>query len=174
VAPSNGVDWSGAPSTQALTVFGWQGTAGQSGTAGKIFVGTSTGTLTAEQLAQIQFDGFSGVPIILIATGEIVPRPSTPLLTVTGTTDHGNSCVGSAATTITYTLTNSGAAQAEGVSVVSDNTEFVVSNLSNTTIPVDGSVTFDVTFTPNAAGARKTPKGTCGISGLGAGSGISS
>jgi hypothetical protein len=51
-------------------------------------------------------------------------------------------------------ITNSGAAQAEGVSVVSDNTEFVVSNLSNTTIPVDGSVTFDVTFTPNAAGAR--------------------
>jgi autotransporter-associated beta strand protein len=65
VAPSNGVDWSAAPSTQALTVYGWQGTAGQSGTAGKIFVGTSTGTLTLPQLAQIQFDGFPAYRLYL-------------------------------------------------------------------------------------------------------------
>src|SRR5947207_13771061 len=115
VAPSNSVDWSAAPSTQALTIYGWTGTAGQSGTAGKIFVGTSTGTLTAAQLAQIQFDVFSGVPIILIASGEIVPQPSTPLLDITGATDHGSSCLGTAATTLTYTIINSVNAQAAAV-----------------------------------------------------------
>jgi hypothetical protein len=129
--------------------------AGSSGTAGKIFVGTSTGTLTAAQLAQIQFDGFTGIPIILIATGEIVPRPSTPLLTITGTTDHGSSCVGTAATTIHYTLTNSGAAPADGISVVSDNTEFVVSNLSDVTIPVDGSVNFRCHLHPKCSRCKK-------------------
>src|SRR5947207_981859 len=155
VAPSNGVDWSAAPSTQALTVFGWTGTPGQSGTAGKIFVGTSTGTLTATQLAQIQFDGYPGVPIMLIATGEIVPQPSTPLLDITGATDHGSSCVGTAATTLTYTITNSGNAQADGVTVTSDIPEFVVSNLSITTIAANGgTVTYQVTFTPSAAGSR--------------------
>jgi hypothetical protein len=156
VAPSNGVDWSAAPSTQALTVFGWQGTAGQSGTAGKIFVGTTTGTLTAAQLAQIHLTDFRVCPIILIGTGEIVPQPSTPLLTITGVTDHGSSCLNTAATTLTYTITNSGNAQADGVTVTSDNPEFVVSNLSATSIAANGgTVTYQVTFTPGAAGSRK-------------------
>src|SRR4030095_6605369 len=153
VARSDGLDWSVAPPTPALTVYGWQGTAGQSGTAGKIFFGSSTGTLTPAQLAQIQFDGFPGIPIILIGTGEIVPRPSTPLFEITGTLDHGSSCVGAAANTKTYTITNSGSATATNVSVVSDNPEFVVSGLSSTTIDPDQTATYQVTFTPSVAGA---------------------
>ncbi len=49
------------------------GTAGNAGTAGKIFVGANNTGLTAIQLSQIQFDGFTPGAQIL-STGEVVPR----------------------------------------------------------------------------------------------------
>lgn len=78
-----------------------------------------------------------------------------PSLSITGTpTDHGTSCVGTPTATVQYTITNSGTA-ASGVTVVSDNAEFVVSNLSSTSIAGSGgTATYDVTFTPSASGAR--------------------
>lgn len=78
-----------------------------------------------------------------------------PSLSITGTpTDHGTSCVGTPTSTVTYTITNGGTA-ASGVTVVSDNAEFVVSNLSSTSIAGSGgTATYDVTFTPSASGAR--------------------
>jgi hypothetical protein len=57
-------------SGKTLTITGWTGTAGASGTAGKIYVGV--GGLSTEQLAQISFTGYTGIPIIL-GTGELVP-----------------------------------------------------------------------------------------------------
>lgn len=66
-ANSSGVTWAGS----TLTISGWTGTAGSSGTAGKIFVGATTGTLTGGQLAKIAFTGFTGATIL--NTGEVVP-----------------------------------------------------------------------------------------------------
>ena len=56
---------------KTLTIKGWTGTPLASGTAGKIFVGTDATGLTANQLAQISFEGFQGASIL--ATGEVVP-----------------------------------------------------------------------------------------------------
>jgi hypothetical protein len=75
-------------------------------------------------------------------------------LTVSGTTNHGNVCVNTSGTPVTYTITNSGSVAATGVSVTADNSQFVVSNLSSTSIPAGGTATYDVTFTPNATGAQ--------------------
>jgi autotransporter-associated beta strand protein len=73
-ADSHLIDWTGS----TLTITGWTGTAGISGTAGKIFFGNSTGGLTSGQLSQINFAGYSNGAIIL-STGEItaVPEPTT-------------------------------------------------------------------------------------------------
>ena len=68
---SNAVGWTAG---KTLTITGWTGTAGVTGTTGKIFFGAATGTLTAPQLAQISFtiDNVS-YKAKLLATGEIVP-----------------------------------------------------------------------------------------------------
>jgi autotransporter-associated beta strand protein len=66
-ANSSGVSWTAG---QTLTITGWTGTAGASGTAGKIVVGT--GGLTTAQLAQVSFTGYSAGAAIL-GTGELVP-----------------------------------------------------------------------------------------------------
>ncbi len=59
-------------SGKTLTITGWTGPAGTTGTAGKIFVGSTSSGLTADQLAQISFTGFDGTAAIL-STGQIVP-----------------------------------------------------------------------------------------------------
>ena len=61
---------------RTLTITGWTGTSGSSGTAGKIFVGNTSSGLLAGNLNQIVFTGFTGTPVQL-ATGEIVP-PAAP------------------------------------------------------------------------------------------------
>src|SRR5439155_25967628 len=64
-------------------------------------------------------------------------------------------CVGTAGSPITYTITNTGPVDANGVTVTSNNAQFVVSNLSSTTITAGGgTATYQVTFTPSAAGAQ--------------------
>ena len=141
-ANSSAVSWAGT----TLTITGWTGTAGQSNTTGgKIVVGA--GGLTSAQLSKISFSGYAGTPIIV--GGEVVPPG--PIFAVTaGSLNHGASCVGTAASTITYTITNTGAA-ATGVTVVSNNADFVVSNVSTS---ISGSGSYQVTFTPSAAGTR--------------------
>ena len=57
---------------KTLTIKGWTGTAGLSGTGGKLFVGTDGTGLLQSQLDQITFEGFSGATI-LATTGEVVP-----------------------------------------------------------------------------------------------------
>jgi hypothetical protein len=80
---------------------------------------------------------------------------STPALAITGATTHGTVCPNTAATGIQYTITNTGATAAEGVTVVSSDPQFVVSSLSSTTIAANGgTVTYTVTFTPTSAGAK--------------------
>ncbi|NMH26684.1 beta strand repeat-containing protein, partial [Flavobacterium silvaticum] len=145
-ANSSGVTWNGS----TLTITGWNGTAGQSNTSGgKIFVGV--GGLTSGQLSKINFSGFSGTPVIL-PSGELVP--AAPQLSVTsGSLDNGSACVGASASAITYTISNTGGS-ATNVSVVSNNSEFVVSNLSSTSIATNGTATYMVTFTPSGSGNR--------------------
>ncbi len=60
--------------TGMLTVTNWKGSFnGTTGTKGKIFIGSSA-TLTALQLAQIQFtDGLRIIPATQLSTGEVVP-----------------------------------------------------------------------------------------------------
>ena len=148
-APSDGITWAGL----ILTIDGWTGAYSTSGTNGKIFFSSPTG-LNDNKLAKISFTGFPGTSMLL-GTGELVPVEITgPVLAVTGTFDHGNTCVPSAAAPVTYTITNIGSA-ADGITVVSDDPQFVVSGLSSTTIPGSGgTATFQVTFTPDASGAR--------------------
>jgi hypothetical protein len=77
-----------------------------------------------------------------------------PSLAVTGTTAHGSACSGTAATTKTYTITNTGTA-ASNIVVNSSDAQFVVSNLSSTSIgATNGTATYDVTFTPSSSGAK--------------------
>lgn len=68
-ANSSAASWT-AGST--LTVTGWTGTCGNSGTSGRIFLGNSTSGLTPAQLAQITFSGYSP-GAMLLSTGELIP-----------------------------------------------------------------------------------------------------
>lgn len=66
-ANSSAFSWTGT-----LTIYGWSGTMGSPGTAGRIFFGSNASGLTSSQLAQISFNGFSG-GAILLSNGELVP-----------------------------------------------------------------------------------------------------
>jgi fibronectin-binding autotransporter adhesin len=70
-ANSSAVTWNGIE----LTIFGWTGTAGSSGTNGRIFFGNNSGGLTSDQLSKITFDGYAS-SAILLNTGELVPANS--------------------------------------------------------------------------------------------------
>jgi hypothetical protein len=67
-AASNASTWIGT-----LTINGWTGSAGATGTAGKIYFGSSTTALTTAQLDQISFTGY-GAGANILSSGEIVPR----------------------------------------------------------------------------------------------------
>ena len=83
---SNGVAWT---SGKKLTITGWTGGFnGTSGTAGRIFVGSSSSGLTASQLAQIVFfNGTSNYPATILSTGEVVASVATFYSKSTGNLD---------------------------------------------------------------------------------------
>lgn len=82
---------------------------------------------------------------------------SGPILAISGETSHGSVCPNLSANPITYTITNSGTVAAEGISVNSSDPQFVVSNLTSTSIAANGgNATYNVTFTPSSAGAKTT------------------
>lgn len=62
-----------------LTITGWVGSSGNPGILGKIFVGTDNTGLTALQLSQIKFDGYT-LGAQILGTGEVVPRYFTLVL----------------------------------------------------------------------------------------------
>lgn len=64
---SSSLSWTGT-----LTIYGWVGTAGSSGTAGQIFFGNNQFGLSNAQLAQISFDGF-GAGAMMLGSGQLVP-----------------------------------------------------------------------------------------------------
>ncbi len=73
-------------SGKTLTVYGWTGTSGASGSAGKIIVGTDATGLDASALEAITFDGY-GPGATILSTGEVVP---TAVVTIMSTTTGGN------------------------------------------------------------------------------------
>jgi large repetitive protein len=84
---SNGTTWT---ANKTILITGWQGTAGLSGTSGKIVVGDASGTLTADQLSRFRFAGYNNGAIQL-ATGEVVP-PGAPTITslLTASSTYGS------------------------------------------------------------------------------------
>ena len=131
-ANSSGVSWN---LTKTLTITGWAGSAGSSGTAGKLVVGA--GGLTSAQLARIQFQGF---PIgAVIVSGEVVPTGAT--ISSFSVAAPGSGTSGYVGNTITLTGTGFTGATSVSVggtsvgtfSVVNDNTiTFAALNASGT------------------------------------------
>ena len=70
-ANSSSASWD---TSKGVTIKGWTGTAGTSGTNGRVFFGSDASGLTLAQLSQIAFDGYSGATIL--ASGEVVPTSS--------------------------------------------------------------------------------------------------
>jgi len=91
-AASDLVTWNGT----VLTITGWTGTAGSSGTGGKLFVGNSSSGLTSAQIAKIQFTGYTGVATQL-STGEVVPG-TTVVAPVISSATTASSTYGASAT----------------------------------------------------------------------------
>ena len=58
--------------TGSLTIYGWTGAPGASGTLGQISFGANSSGLTGSQLSMISFNGF-GTGAILLTNGQLVP-----------------------------------------------------------------------------------------------------
>ncbi len=72
-----------------------------------------------------------------------------------GSIDFGTVTLGSSSAAKTFIITNPGTADLTSLAITGATSEFTVSSLSGTSIPVgSGSVTFSVTFTPSASGTR--------------------
>ena len=110
--------------------------------------------MDVSQLSKITFAGYPGTPILL-GTGELVPGVvvTSPALAISGNANHGSSCIGTPTAPITYTITNTGGA-ASGVTVISNNTQFVVSGAPASIAGGGGTANYTVTFTPGGSGAQ--------------------
>lgn len=136
-ANSSAVTWAGS----TLTITGWTGTGGGSGTAGQIFIGNTTGTLTGAQLAKISFSGFPGIPILL-GTGELVPPAAGTTYTWTGNTN-------STWTTITNWSPNGnpGASDNVIINVPGLNTLNITTSVNCNDFTLNGTGTFNMSAT---------------------------
>ena len=72
-----------------------------------------------------------------------------------GSVDFGTVTVGGSSSAFTFTVTNPGTANLSRLVLTGGTSEFIVSALSSTGIPVgSGTVTYTVTFTPGGSGLR--------------------
>jgi autotransporter-associated beta strand protein len=160
-AASGAQSWTGST---ILSINGWTGTSGSSGTTGRIFIGTTNtgGTqLTVAQLAQIKFSGYAPGAVIQLSSGEIVPSGAPTSCTWLGGTSTDwnipanwvcNSVPGSVTDVIipsgtTYApLINTGNALAASVTINS-GAMLVMPGIYSLTISSGGSVTNNGTFT---------------------------
>ncbi len=147
-----------APFTNTFTTNNTSQTVYSSSDTGVATVNSSTGevTIVGPGTAVITVTQVADATYCAVNTSYTLNVVSAaPSLAISGTANHGPVCTGTPASVQTYTVTNTGNSAAGGLTVVSDNSQFVVSNLSATTIPgSNGTVTFDVTFTPTSAGAQ--------------------
>jgi autotransporter-associated beta strand protein len=104
-ASSNSNSWT---ANTTLNITGWTGTAGNSGTAGKIFIGSNTSGLTPGQLAQIQFNGYAA-GAELLSTGELVPKCNITSISIHPSTSDDSTCLnGSAFSELTVNAVGTG------------------------------------------------------------------
>ena len=93
-----------------------------------------------------------------ITAPNIVVTQTAALTDGVSSVDFGTITLGSSSSAKTFTITNPGTADLTSLVVTKDGTnaaDFTVSALSGTSVPVgSGSVTFTVSFTPGASGAR--------------------
>jgi autotransporter-associated beta strand protein len=107
---SSSISWT---SGKTLTVTGWTGSGGSTGSQGKIFFGTTSSGLTSTQRNNVIFSGFP-TPTIMLSTGECVPDE----VLCSGTPNGGsvisnnNSVCGTGGTTNGFTLSLLGATEA--------------------------------------------------------------
>ena len=99
-AASDAVTWA----DNDLIINGWQGTPENSGTAGKIYVGSNTTGLTSDQLSKITFFGFAkGAK--LLADGELVPALSgSPSISFSEATLTMNDCISATPVTDSFAV----------------------------------------------------------------------
>ncbi|WP_395738550.1 beta strand repeat-containing protein [Prosthecobacter sp.] len=110
------------------------------------------------------FDGNARSSSFPVIGADEIPLPNIAVAQSAALADGGGSVnfgglkVGSSSAVKTFTITNPGSATLSGLVLTKDGTnpaDFTVSSLSSTSIPVgSGTVTFTVTFTPGAVGAR--------------------
>ena len=179
ISDDNGATWSSEIEVEGNSNARWSFDTG-TGTASTTYDGDNSATIfTPAGGGNRTTDGYSTITITdlpnvanlrvrlimnndaaneywIVDDAEVIGTPTaTSDLAITGSTDHGSSCIGVAASTIQYTITNNSAVTtALNVAAVSDNPQFVVSNLIPTTIAPSGTATFDVIFTPTATGAQ--------------------
>ena len=98
-AASSGISWK---SGKMLTITGWTGAYdGTSGTAGKIYIGSSTSGLTTGQLAEIRFySGSAYYAAAILSDGEVVPTGN---FITTGTIAGSPLCAGSSGISVPFT-----------------------------------------------------------------------
>jgi hypothetical protein len=180
---ANFMDFSGMGSAVPMSFATWQSltgdTASQAGVAGSgnftaaMFASAVTGDLHLVPGGNVLVNAL-GIPIAGVTDDcDGDPRlPNTPTigsdeifvpdiavaqagaLADGGSVSFGTVTMGSSSAK-TFTITNPGSADLTGLAVSGGTGEFSVSALSGATVPAGGgSVTFTVTFTPSAGGAR--------------------
>jgi autotransporter-associated beta strand protein len=139
-------------SGKTLTVIGWQGSGSVSGTAGKIFIGTSA-SLTTAQLAQISFSGFSVTT--QLSTGEIVPMGIPTVSSIAATTPIGSQASNTVYFGQPFTITGTGFTGATAVNIGGTFVSYTVVNSTtiSATVPT-GLSTSSITVT--TAGGTST------------------
>ncbi len=144
---SHSIAWT---SGKTLTITGWTGVGGASGTAGQVFFGTSSSGLTTSQLAQISFTGYPGTPIQL-STGEVVPPAGPAVTSVTGTTPVSVTNQGYIGQTLTVNGTNLSAASSLTIGGTSATIVTNTATAITFTLPAaaSGSVVVTVGSTPS-------------------------
>ena len=139
---SNGLTWLGT-----LTISDWQGTAGNTGTKGQIFVGSSNTGLSTSQLDQISLTVSSNSYLAaILSSGEVVPsnKPfitsfpstfchSTNSLIITGNNFTGTTAVSIGGVNVSSFVVNSTTQISATVSSVMSGT-ISVTNASGTTV----------------------------------------
>ena len=171
-AASDAVSWTAG---KKLIVSGWVGTAGNSGTAAKLFVGNSDTGLTPTQLSQIRFLGFAGSAMQL-ATGEIVPS-ATAAATMSGTFKVGSSEVSPNFSTLADAIYTLNASNITGDVVLEVTSNLTVpenlglgvnTNGFSITIRPDADADRTITFTQLADNPSPTGHLVIGYQGVGA------
>ena len=121
-------------------------------------IGTGTFTLALTDLASST--GYSYKSYVYDGTtysyGTVQTFTTSIALVISGTLNNGSPCINTAASPITYTITNNGAITVEGIALNSSDAQFVTSALSSTTIAAGGTATYLTTFTPTSIGSKSS------------------